>query len=233
VKSKSQEEKWTKGNAMDRSQGNKTLPSYPNEVMVKLFSSGAYSTSFFPVEENQKVLDVGCGAGNNLIFFLNKGCKCFGIDVTEDMVELAAENLANCGYQGVPISLGANDSIPFDDHSFHILLSVNTLHYSSGKSGIDHSLTEFKRVMADGSRIFIVTAGPSHEIVTNSRRHGVFDWEVVDYGFRTGNRQSFFDSAEHFKHVLSEHFSFVETGRLSEEYPAKKLDFLFAICQVK
>ena len=28
-------------------------------------------------------------------------------------------------------------------------------------------------------------------------------------------------------------FEFVETGKLTEEYPAKKLDFLFAICQVK
>ncbi len=233
MKSKLQEEKWTKGNAMDRSHGNKTLPSYPNEVMVKIFSSGTYSTSFCPVEEDQKVLDVGCGAGNNLIFFLNKGCKCFGIDVTEDMVELAAENLASCGYEGVPISLGVNDSIPFDDHIFDVLLSVNTLHYSSGEAGIDRSLAEFKRVMTNGGRIFIVTAGPDHEIVTSSRRHGLFDWEVLDYGFRTGNRQSFFDSADHFKDVLSRHFEFVETGKLTEEYPAKKLDFLFAICKVK
>ena len=233
MKSKSQEEKWTRGNAIDRSQGNKTLPSYPNEVMVKIFSTGAYSTSFCPVEENQKVLDVGCGAGNNLVFFLNKGCECFGIDVTEDMVALGAENLASLGYEGVSISLGANERIPFDCHTFDVLLSVNTLHYSGGESGIDRSLKEFKRVMVDGGRIFIVTAGPDHEIVLNSRRQGLFDWEVLDYGFRTGNRQSFFDSADHFKDVLSRHFEFVETGKLTEEYPTKKLDFLFAICQVK
>jgi hypothetical protein len=77
-----------------------------------------------------------------------------------------------------------------------------------------------------------MTAGPQHEIVRKSRRQGLFDWEVVDYGFRTGNRQSFFDNGEHFNDVLSNYFGSVETGSLTEEYSTKKLDFLFAICQV-
>jgi len=230
--SKSQENKWTKDNAMDRSTGNNTLPSYPNEVMIKMFSSASYSSNFRPVTDSQKVLDVGCGAGNNLIYFLDKGCKCHGIDVTADMVDLAKENLTRRGYENVPIALGSNNSIPFPDGDFDVLLSVNTLHYSEGVTGIDESLKEFKRVTSNDGRIFIVTAGPEHEIVRNSRREGLFDWEVIDYGFRTGNRQSFFDNCEHFADLLSRHFGVVEVGRLTEEYPTKKLDFLFAICQI-
>jgi ubiquinone/menaquinone biosynthesis C-methylase UbiE len=148
---KSQEDKWTKENAMDRSQGNKTLPSYPNEVMIKIFSSGSYSTNFSPLEEDQKMLDVGCGAGNNLTFFLDKGCEGYGIDVTEDMVDLAKENLTRCGYKNVPIKIGSNNNIPFEDDYFDVLISVNTLHYSEGLSGIEQSLREFLKMVHESS----------------------------------------------------------------------------------
>ena len=228
-----QKEKWTKENAMDRTKGNSIPPSYPNEVMVKTFSSSAYSLNFTPVEKGQKVIDVGCGYGNNLVYFLDRDCKGFGVDVTEDMVGLARDNMERLAYDDVIIEKGTNTDIPFAKEYFDILISVNTLHYSNGVSGINKALTEFSRVVSKGGKIFIMTAGPSHKIVQNSKRHHVLDWEVLDFGFRTADKLSFFDNSEHFKDVLSEHFDNVEVGRLTEEYPSMTLDFLFSICTNK
>ena len=70
MSSKDLKEKWTKENSMDTSRGNSIPPSYPNEIMIKTFSSGAYSSNFLPLEAGQKVLDVGCGFANNLVYFL-------------------------------------------------------------------------------------------------------------------------------------------------------------------
>jgi len=66
---------------MDHSVGNSIPPSYPNEVVVKIFSSGGYSSGFSPINPGSSVLDVGCGFGNNLVYFLDKyfdaGMFCF------------------------------------------------------------------------------------------------------------------------------------------------------------
>lgn len=205
-------------------------PSYPNEIMAKVFSSGFYSSSFAPVNGTERVLDIGCGAGNNLVYFLNKGCDGIGVDVTDDMVSFAVDNLKRLGHNNVSVKLGSNSSIPFSDNFFDIILSVNTLRYSSGSTGIKDSLQEFSRVTEAGGKAFIMTADPKHEIVMKSKRLGAFDWEVVDFGFRTGDRLSFFDDKAHFKKTLSEYFKTVQVGRTTEEYSTVTLNFLFAIC---
>lgn len=225
-----QEKKWTEANAMDRSTGNTVPPSYPNEVMVKVFSSGTYSSNFSPISGIEHVLDIGCGAGNNLVYFVDKGCTAVGIDVTDEMVGFALSNLDRLGYSDVPVQIGSNTNIPFPDNEFDIILSVNTLHYSPGASGIDSALREFTRVLRPGGKAFIMTAGPRHDIVTSSKQHGEFDWEVLDFGFRTGNRQSFFDDKAHFKSTLSKYFKSVDVGGATEEYPSILLEFMFAIC---
>lgn len=227
-----QEDKWNKENSMDR-KDNSIPPSYPNEVMVKSFSSSYYSSTFCPVEKGQKVIDVGCGFGNNLVYFLDRNCEGCGIEVTPDMIDLAKDNLKRLGYDNYDIKYGTNIDVPFDDNVFDVLLSVNAVHYSQGQSGIKKSLSEFKRVLKDEGRAFIMTAGPHHVIVEQSKRHGMFDWEVEDYGFRTGNRMSFFDGEEHFKDVLSQYFDGVEVGRVTEQYSTVKLDFMFSTCTVR
>ena len=233
MRSNRQIKKWTTENAMDHTRGNSIPPSYPNEVMVKIFSSGGYSSEFSPMSPGSSVLDVGCGFGNNLVYFLDRDCVGFGIDVTNDMVSLARENLKRLGYGDVKIEKGSNESIPFPDGRFDILVSVNTLHYSQGIVGINKALAEFSRVVTKGGKVFIMTSGPRHKIVQNSKRHNILDWEVLDFGFRTSDRLSFFDDTLHFKDVLSEHFDNVEVGRLTEDYSTLTLDFMFSICSNK
>jgi len=233
MSSNEQKKKWTKQNSMKTSGGNSIPPSYPNEVMIKVFASSFYSDNFQPVRNGQKVLDVGCGFGNNLTFFLDRGCDVTGVDVTEDMVEQATDNLNRLGYGNADIKIGENIKLPFDDNTFDTLISVAALHYSQGEQEIEKSLSEFSRVVADDGRVFILTAGPEHNIVKNSKRHKIFEWEVLDFGFRTGDRLSFFDDIDHFKNTLSERFHGVEVGRLTEKYATVTLDFLFAICTNK
>jgi ubiquinone/menaquinone biosynthesis C-methylase UbiE len=233
MRSEKQIKKWTTENAMDRTRGNSIPPSYPNEVMVKIFSSSEYSSGFSTIDPGSSVLDVGCAFGNNLVYFLDRDCVGYGIDVTNDMVNLAKGNLKRLGYGDVKIEKGSNEAIPFPDGSFDILISVNTLHYSQGIVGINKALAEFSRVVTNGGKVFIMTAGPRHKIVQNSKRHNLLDWEVLDFGFRTSDRLSFFDDTVHFKAVLSEHFDNVEVGSLTEDYSTSTLDFMFSMCNNK
>ncbi|MDD2622869.1 MAG: class I SAM-dependent methyltransferase [Bacteroidales bacterium] len=48
-----------------------------------------YIQQFFPINENTKVLEIGCGEGGNLKPFLDKNCLCTGIDINEAQIENA------------------------------------------------------------------------------------------------------------------------------------------------
>ena len=119
--------KWSVANARAYTNVNKFGPSYPSEFLVKIFASPYYSDLFQPLSLNDMVLDVGCGHANNLLFFLDRGCRGYGVDVTEDMISLATENLQRLGYQAV-LRLGTNHKLPFREDTFDVLLSVNTIH---------------------------------------------------------------------------------------------------------
>ncbi len=223
------DEKWNEKTAMESNREDGTPPSYPNEMMAKIFSSGYYSSNFSAIKKGQKVLDVGCGFGNNLTFFIDRGCDAYGVDINDEMVRLAKTNLNRLG-RNAHIAVGRNDQIPFGNGEFDLLISVNTLHYQCGEEGIDNALNEFRRVTKEGGRIFIMTAGPAHEIRSKSKQLGPFMWEVLDYGFRTGSVLAFFEDREHLQAVLSKKFSSVETGMLTEKYSVRTLEFLYAIC---
>ena len=67
---KNSELNWNNFN-LEKSKDN--YPIWPNEAMVKILF-GDYLKGIKPtLESNTKVLDIGCGFGNNLIPFLVKG----------------------------------------------------------------------------------------------------------------------------------------------------------------
>jgi ubiquinone/menaquinone biosynthesis C-methylase UbiE len=221
--------KWSSTTAMDHKAVNKFPPSYPNECMVKVFSSPSYSNNFSPIQAGEKVLDVGCCYCNNLLFFLDRGCEGYGVDVNEDMIEISKERLQVLNRKA-QIEVGSNESIPFQDSTFDYLISVATIHYQQDLVGVNKALKEFKRVVKPNGKIFVLTVGPQHEIIEKSHRKGELNWEVDNYDFRNGNIMSFFDNQQHFENVLSSHFSKIDVGVLTENYSTTVLEFLHALC---
>ena len=49
----------------------------------------------FPISPGMRVLEVGCGAGGNLLPFLHKGCRVGGIDLSAGKIDAARERLGN------------------------------------------------------------------------------------------------------------------------------------------
>ena len=221
---------WNKKNAFDKSKGSTLPPSYPNEMLVKVFSSKAYSnlTSCL-FNKKIRVGELGCFSGNNLRFFIEKKYHTFGIEINNKMLKLCKNNLKRLNYKIPELKIGSNTLLPFNDFFFDAFVSINTIQYSF-KEDIDKSLNEFSRVLAKGGIAIIETAGSKHFAVKRAKRNGVNDWKWQGIDFRDGQTFGFFDNKNSFKKKLLKYFSKVEVFERTENTNVK-LNFYFAICK--
>ncbi len=73
-----------------------------------------------------KVLDVPFGTGRFVGMFQKKGMIIFGIDISEDMLETAKEELGEA-YNECHIEVGSADALPYDDSSFDLVVCFRFL----------------------------------------------------------------------------------------------------------
>ncbi len=213
--------------AVERS--NTNYPKWPNEVMVKMIF-GSYLGESIKPQPNGKVLDVGCGFGNNLRPFLDMGCECHGIEIHPDMVKVANEVISGWGYEA-NVQTGSNRALPYEDNSFDLLISINALHYEGSEENIEAALHEFHRVLKPGGGLYISTVGPEHEIFQRARPLGHHRYRVQDWDFRDGQEFFFFDNENYLKLYCEKHFPHVEVGKVVENLMTLQVGFLTAACK--
>jgi len=71
----------------------------------------------------ERILDVGCGTGNNLQFFRDKWCSVTGIDSSAEMLKIAQEKHGD----HAELILAQAEDIPFSDNEFDIVTIINVL----------------------------------------------------------------------------------------------------------
>ena len=216
---------WNKKNATT----SKHPPSYPNEMLVKICSSNFYSPLVDLLPKHASVLEVGIFSGNNARFFLENGFDVTGSEINYDLIQLCKENLQKFNYKIPRLVLGTNTNLPFDSDEFDLLVSINTIHYSS--NDINKAICEFARVLKPSGWAIIETAGQNHFAVRSSTRKSENNYLWQADGFRHGEIMGFFDSSNHFKLKLLETFKEVYIYNRKEDYPDKTLEFYVAVCK--
>ncbi|MGV8168938.1 MAG: class I SAM-dependent methyltransferase [Candidatus Nanoarchaeia archaeon] len=108
--------------------------------------------SYIDVEslENKKVLDVGCGYGQDLDLFSRAGAEVYGIDISRKLISLAREKCPVA-----KLTVGTFENLPFEDNYFDLAFSRYSLQHSEKAS---ESLEEISRVLKpEGEAIILVT----------------------------------------------------------------------------
>ncbi len=225
-------EKWNEKNSFNRSKGAKYPPSYPNEMLVKLCSSKSYSNLTKNLFNKKKinVCEIGCLAGNNLRFFLDRKWKTYGIEINQKLIQLTKKNLNRFGKQIKNIKIGNNTEIPFKSNFFDLFVSINTIHYSSGEE-INKTLKEYSRLIKKNGIALIETPSEKHDVITNSKKINDNLWLWKWGGFRNNQLMGFFDSKTKLKKKLKKYFSKVEILERSEIYNKINLNWYFAVCK--
>jgi ubiquinone/menaquinone biosynthesis C-methylase UbiE len=106
----------------------------------------------FPRYQGKKVLEIGCGAGIDLMQFARAGALVSARDLTENAVDLATRNLAREGYSG-DIRQGNAEDLDFPDDTFDVVYSHGVLHHTVDT---EKAIAEVYRVLKPGGEAVIM-----------------------------------------------------------------------------
>jgi SAM-dependent methyltransferase len=128
------------------------LAGIPDDVLASFCGVGN-PFSLGPVRPGDAVLDVGCGAGVDLIIaaqMVGPAGTVRGIDLTREMVERARANIARTGLTNVSVEVAGVEAIPFPDSAFDVVVSNGVLNLSPLK---EQAYREICRVLRPGGRL--------------------------------------------------------------------------------
>ncbi|MDP8213175.1 MAG: class I SAM-dependent methyltransferase [Candidatus Zapsychrus exili] len=190
---------------------------WPNETLVRLFK-GSYMPGVRKNYKGKKVLEVGFGVGNNLMFCGTLDMELFGVEVHKDICDHATKRMEELGHNA-DLKVGKNSKIPFKDNSFDYIVSWDVLHYEGREDLIVKAISEYSRVLKPGGRFFISTVAPKHTILRKSKTLGNHQYEIGrEDDFRKGETFFYFDSKEYIKFYFSKYFSKIDVGRVTLDY---------------
>lgn len=104
------------------------------------------------IAEGAVVLDVGCGAGTDLLLAARRvgpHGRAIGVDMTAAMRRRAATGAATCGLVNVEVRDGDATRLPVDDQSVDVVISNGVLNLVPDKP---RALAEIARVLKPGGR---------------------------------------------------------------------------------
>jgi len=102
---------------------------------------------------NNKVLEVGCGSGDNSKSFVSQ--SYYGIDISQDSIR--------SGDRSKNLMVGTADKLPFVNKSFDIVILLDVIEHLDIESS---ALTEVHRVLKDDGSILILV--PAFQFLWNS-----------------------------------------------------------------
>ena len=127
----------------------KALNRYPFDQVVSFIYRN------YPREKSRsetKILEIGCGAGNNLWFAAREGFTVAGVDGSPSAIEYAQKRFAEEGLKG-DLRVANFISLPFTDNSFDFVIDRAAL-TCSGFSSAQKTVAEVRRVLVTGGKFF-------------------------------------------------------------------------------
>ena len=123
-----------------------------------------------PAHEGETVLDRGSGAGADVLISARRvgaSGRAIGLDMTDEMLELARANAAQAGVSNVEFVKGYIEDIPLPDASVDVVISNCVINLAGDKPKV---LAEAARVLRPGGRFAVsdVIADPDMDEATRA-----------------------------------------------------------------
>jgi arsenite methyltransferase len=127
-------------------------------------------TAVADLHDGETVLDLGSGAGADVLISARRvGAtgRAIGLDMTDEMLELARTNAAEAGVENVEFLKGYIEDIPLEDSSVDVVISNCVINLAADKRRV---LAETARVLKPGGRFAVsdVIADPDMDEATRA-----------------------------------------------------------------
>lgn len=123
----------------------------PKELTETSFGCGN-PLAFAAVQPGQTVLDLGSGAGLDLVLAAERvgpTGHVMGVDMTDDMLALAQRNIARSGFTNIDVRKGIIEALPVDSNTVDWVISNCVINLSPEKERV---FSEMHRVLKPGGR---------------------------------------------------------------------------------
>ena len=158
-------------------------------------------TAVAELRRGQTVLDLGSGGGIDVLLSARRvgpTGKAYGLDMTDEMLELARENQREAGMENVEFLKGTIEQIPLPDRSIDVIISNCVINLSPDKPAV---FGEAARVLRPGGQ-FAITDIIADEEMDETTRSDLEQWTgclagaLTEAEFRGGLEAAGFEAVE-------------------------------------
>ncbi len=130
------------------------LTELPEEAVGASLGCGN-PTALATLSAGEVVLDLGSGGGIDVLLSARRvspGGKAYGVDMTDEMLELARENQRKAGVENVEFLKGEIENVPLPDEHVDVVISNCVINLSTDKPRV---ISEAFRVLKPGGRFAV------------------------------------------------------------------------------
>jgi ubiquinone/menaquinone biosynthesis C-methylase UbiE len=104
--------------------------------------------------KGQKLLEVGCGIGTDLVRFAKGGARVTGVDLAQTAIDLARKNFELNGVTADELRVANGEALPYPDAAFDVVYGHGVIQYTANAPQL---IREMHRVLKPGGTgIFMV-----------------------------------------------------------------------------